>query len=173
MRLSGGWKRLLGGAVVLAALQLVPVDRDNPPVSSDLSAPAAVGEILRGSCYDCHSHETRWPWYAWVAPVSWKVAYDVGEARSELNFSTWRSYRPDKRRRLLEDVLEEVDEDEMPPLSYRLLHPAAPLSAEERGTLRAWILDGAERSGRAPLTSRRPATPRAPRSAALAHPTAP
>jgi hypothetical protein len=138
-RVGHAGKRLAASALFVAALQLVPVDRANPPVASDLPAPAPVAEILRRSCYDCHSHETRWPWYAWVAPASWKVAYDVGEARAELNFSTWRSYRPDKRARLLEDVLEEIEEGSMPPRSYALLHPDAPLSAEERETLRAWI----------------------------------
>jgi hypothetical protein len=130
------------GALLVAALQLVPLDRSNPPDVFDLPAPAAVAEVLRRSCYDCHSHETRWPWYAWVAPASWKVAYDVGQARAELNFSTWHAYRPDKRERLLEDILEEIEEGRMPPRSYTLFHPDAPLSGEERDLLRAWIREG-------------------------------
>ena len=65
----------------------------------------------------------------------------MAQARSELNFSTWRGYRPDKRARLLEDVLEEVDEGSMPPWSYRLLHPGARLSDAERETLRRWVHD--------------------------------
>ena len=97
------------------------------------------------SCYDCHSHETRWPWYAFVAPVSWMVAHDVTDAREELNFSTWRAYRPDQRERLREKMLEEVEEGEMPPRLYRLLHPDAELDATELELLRAWAADGAGR----------------------------
>ena len=72
---------------LLVALQLVPIDRDNPPVDFDMPAPSAVKSILKRSCYDCHSHETRWPWYGYVAPVPWLLAYNVAEARSELNLS--------------------------------------------------------------------------------------
>ena len=140
-RTPSWWKRAAAGVLFLAALQLVPVQRSNPPVAFDLPSPPPVKAILTRSCYDCHSHETDWPWYASVAPASWMVAYDVAEARSELNFSTWKSYRPDKRARLLEDVLEEVDEGSMPPWSYRLLHPRARLSDSERETLRRWIHD--------------------------------
>jgi hypothetical protein len=140
---SRRWKRIAGAAALLAALQLVPVERSNPPVDFDLPSPPPVKAVLERSCYDCHSHETNWPWYARVAPASWKLAYDVAQARSELNFSTWKAYRPDKRARLLEDVLEEVDEGHMPPWSYRLLHPDARLSDAEREELRLWVRDAA------------------------------
>ncbi len=72
---------------VLALAQLVPLDRTNPPVDGEAPASGEVREVLRRSCYDCHSHETRWPWYAHVAPVSWWVVHDVHEAREHLNFS--------------------------------------------------------------------------------------
>jgi hypothetical protein len=142
-RTSHWWKRCAVAAALFAAIQLVPVERGNPPVAFDLPSPPPVRAILERSCYDCHSHETDWPWYAYVAPVSWKVGHDVAEARSELNFSTWRAYRPEKRERLLEDVIEEVDDEHMPPWYYMLLHPEARLSADERETLRGWIRDGA------------------------------
>jgi hypothetical protein len=143
-------------AVLLAALQLVPVERSNPPVDFELPSPPPVRAVLQRSCYDCHSHETDWPWYARVAPVSWKVAYDVAQARSELNFSTWRAYRPDKRARLLEDVLEEVDEGHMPPRLYRLLHPGARLSDAERAALRRWVHEEAT------VVEEKPSAPRVP-----------
>lgn len=136
------WTWIVVVGFVFAGLQVVPVERSNPPVAYDVPAPDAVQAILRRACYDCHSHETRWPWYAWVAPASWLVAYDVDEARSELNFSTWRAYRPDERERLLDDLLEEIDEDHMPPWYYRLLHPSAALSAGESKTLRGWVESG-------------------------------
>ena len=139
MQISRRAKWLGGFALLFPALQLVPVDRSNPPVHSEPAAPAAVAEVLRRSCYDCHSHETRWAWYAYVAPASWKVAHDVAEAREELNFSDWLSYRTDKRARLLEEVLEEVEEEHMPPGYYTVLHPDARLSAAELAQLRNWV----------------------------------
>ena len=127
--------------MALTVLQLVPVDPSNPPVVFDLPSPPGVKAILQRSCYDCHSHETDWPWYGYVAPVSWKIVYDVRKARSEMNFSTWRLYRRDKRTRLLQDLLEAVDEESMPPWYYRVLHPEVGLSDSERETLRAWVRD--------------------------------
>ncbi len=70
--------------VVLVATQLVPVDRSNPSVAADFDGPSEVATVLRASCYDCHSHETTWPWYSRVAPVSWLIAHDVEEARGHL-----------------------------------------------------------------------------------------
>ena len=63
----------------------MPVTRQNPPVTGDVTAPADVGGILRRACYDCHSHETVWPWYSRVAPASWLVAHDVDEGRGFIN----------------------------------------------------------------------------------------
>lgn len=76
---------IAAGAFVLA--QLVPVPRDNPPVTGKLPAPPEVQAFLDRSCMDCHSNETRWPWYAYVASGSWLLAYDVAEGREQLNLS--------------------------------------------------------------------------------------
>ncbi|HJV08531.1 MAG TPA: heme-binding domain-containing protein, partial [Acidimicrobiales bacterium] len=83
------------GAIVvgalLLALQLVPYGRDhtNPPVTAGTSWPTAEGRRLAGAaCYDCHSNETKWPIYSFVAPMSWLVQRDVDEGRRKLNFST-------------------------------------------------------------------------------------
>jgi hypothetical protein len=75
--------------VALGLAQLVPLDRSNPPVSAEVPATPEVRAILKRSCYDCHSNETRWPWYAYAAPMSWLLVYDVHEAREHMNFSTW------------------------------------------------------------------------------------
>ena len=77
---------------VSSSAQLVPVERTNPPVEAEIVAEPEVHALLRRACYDCHSHETVWPWYAWVAPVSWLVAHDVDHAREELDFSRFESY---------------------------------------------------------------------------------
>ena len=124
------------------AIQLVPVPRDNPPVESEVPATEAVRSILRSSCYDCHSNESRWPWYAHVAPVSWLVAYDVHEAREHMNFSTWARYDAKKQAKHLEEVWEEVEEGEMPLFYYLWFHPDAKLSASDRAALHDWSRAG-------------------------------
>jgi hypothetical protein len=68
---------LLGILLILIALQFVPVDRVNPPVETEVPAPAHVRVIVRRACYDCYSNETVWPWYSHVAPFSWRLARDV------------------------------------------------------------------------------------------------
>ncbi len=124
------------------AIQLVPVPRDNPPVESEVPATEAVRSILRRSCYDCHSNESRWPWYAYLAPISWWVAYDVHEAREHMNFSTWARYDAKEQAKHLEEAWEEVEEGEMPLFYYLWLHPDHKLSASDRTALRDWSRDG-------------------------------
>jgi hypothetical protein len=130
-------RALAVGAAVLAVAQLVPVDRTNPPVDAEVEAPPAVQSLLRRACYDCHSNRTVWPWYSHVAPVSWLVAHDVDEGREELNFSTW-TYPPGRKRKKLKEVVEQLNEGEMPLWYYLLLHPEARLSTDERDLIVAW-----------------------------------
>jgi hypothetical protein len=129
-------------ALIVVALlllaQLVPVDRGNPPVEEEVPAAPEVRRILQRSCYDCHSNQTRWPWYARVAPFSWLVAHDVDEAREHMNFSTWNRYDDEEREEKLEEAWEEVEEGEMPLWFYLPLHPEARLSERDRELLRAW-----------------------------------
>jgi hypothetical protein len=134
-------------AIVLLALfvaiQLWPVDRTNPPVKSPLVAPEPIQSMLRRSCYDCHSNESRWPWYAYVAPVSWLVTDDVKEGRKELNLSEWGEYSAAKRLSKAESMAEEVEEGKMPLPKYLRMHHDARLSPEDVKALRAWV-DGLE-----------------------------
>lgn len=126
----------LGAAFLL--IQFYPVSRPNPPVDADLEAPADVKSILRRSCYDCHSNETDWPLYAYVAPVSWLVANDVEEGRAELNFSIWGRYDANKRVSKASEMIEWIDEGRMPLKKYVVLHPSARLSTEDVEVLRHW-----------------------------------
>ena len=90
-------------AALAVVAQLYPrPTRDNPPVWASIDAPHDVERILRRSCYDCHSNETRWPWYSHLAPRSWLVAADVHEARVRMNFSEWPEARPARNRLLFQ-----------------------------------------------------------------------
>ena len=133
------WKRLrLVLIVIMVAIQFVPVDRTNPPVEAPLVADPAVMELLKRACYDCHSHETVWPWYSYIAPVSFLVAHDVEEAREHLNFSTWTSRNSEWQEHHREECWEEVEEGEMPLWFYIPLHSEAALSDADLKTLREW-----------------------------------
>lgn len=139
--------RLVGRAAVvvatlLAAIQFVPVQRDNPPVRSDVGAPPEVATLLRAACYDCHSNETRWPWYSRVAPVSWFVAHHVQEGRRELDFSDWPTLDYTAQDELLRGVARQVDKGKMPLASYRWGHPEARLDARQREIVVRWARGG-------------------------------
>ena len=125
-------------AIAFVGIQFVPVDRENPPVTGEVTAPAQVKALLKRSCYDCHSNETRWPWYAYVAPVSWLVAEDVEEGREHLNFSEWDKLSPSRQARLKEEIAEEVAEGEMPLSNYLITHPDAELSDADKALLYSW-----------------------------------
>jgi hypothetical protein len=128
----------IASALLLAGIQLIPVSRTNPPVETEIAAPAGVQSILRQACYNCHSNMTAWPWYSRVAPISWLVAGDVREARGHLNFTTWNRYSVEQQVSYRKEIWKEVEEDGMPPLFYRLMHPEARLSAGQKAALRDW-----------------------------------
>jgi len=130
---------LCGLAAVSLLAQAVRFEQANPPVSADIAPPPEIAKLLWRACYDCHSNETRWPWYAEVAPVSWLVAHDVAEGRKELNLSTWDAYETKKRRRKLKESAAEIAEGEMPPWYYKLVHGEARLTEAELATLRQWF----------------------------------
>ena len=139
MRLLRHWKRFLFIlAVVAIAIQLVPISRTNPAGRGEPEAPPEVRSVLRRACYDCHSHETRWPWYASVAPVSWLVGSDVAEGRQELNFSQWEALSPERQAKRRRRIGREVASGDMPPWYYVVMHPSAKLSAEDRRSLQSW-----------------------------------
>jgi hypothetical protein len=130
-------------AVAFVVIQFVPVERTNPAVTRPLVAPEPVGSILKRSCYDCHSNETKWPWYAHVAPVSWLVADDVVKGRKKLNLSTWGDYSNAKRSSKADSMAEEVEDGQMPLPKYVRIHADAKLSAEDVKAIREWA-DGVE-----------------------------
>jgi hypothetical protein len=142
------WKLFLAAALgVFALLQLANPDRTNPPVKSDFIAaakpPATVAADIRAACYDCHSHETTWPWFARIAPVSWLIASDVTEGREHLNLSEWPADAAGAAKKL--DRMNEVlDYREMPPKKYTLLHADARLSETQRKEIMDWTAAAAD-----------------------------
>jgi hypothetical protein len=133
--------RTLFVLLVLAfiGIQYIEVDRTNPPVKADLDAPIEIKNIFRTSCYDCHSNQTKWPWYSKVAPISWMIIDDVNEGRKHLNFSDWGTLFSGKREELKKKMWEELTADEMPPGKYIYLHPSASLEITQKNILKRWL----------------------------------
>lgn len=120
-------------------LQLVPAGRTNPPVAGDLEAPPEVKAALVRCCYDCHSNQTRWPWYAYVNPVAFLVVHDTDEGRRRLNFSDWASYSTVKRKSKAADCLDEINQGEMPLGPYLWIHTDARPTPKELKALEQWM----------------------------------
>jgi len=140
------------------AIQLVPFGRSNPPVDEKkkLSPPPEVEAILRASCYDCHSNETAWPWYAKVAPVSWWIANHVNDGRRRLNLSEWAdiAQRPGRKpltiggqpattvqiqAKILGDMETDMEMGRMPLPSYLIMHPDARITPAQFKTVTDWL----------------------------------
>jgi hypothetical protein len=105
---------------------------------TDTAVPEPVRSALRGACFDCHSNETRWPWYSSVPVVSSLIEHDVSEGRAQLNFSTWREYTTFERADLLDKICEKATKREMPLWQYRLLHRESRLNASDVAALCEW-----------------------------------
>lgn len=114
-------------------IQLVPYGREhaNPPrVAEPAWDDPRTRALAVRACYDCHSNATAWPWYTNVAPLSWLAQRDVDEGRATLNFSDMSATPRGAR-----ESGEQVQEGEMPPLQYVLLHPSARLSRGDQQAL--------------------------------------
>lgn len=129
-------KRFLRNALfviigLLIVIQLIPVNRTNPAITREVKWDAPETRALaKRACFDCHSNETIWPWYSYVAPVSLRLASHVTEGRERLNFSAWD--QPNERYSEIEKVL---NRNEMPLWDYLLMHADAKLSDAEKQAL--------------------------------------
>ncbi len=124
--------------VFLLLIQFVPVDRTHPPIKKEenfvevVRTPAREKDILKQSCYDCHSFETRYPRIAYIAPVSWSIQHNISKGRVHLNFSNWSSFNKDLRTNMLKNAIRVVQEGEMPVPGYTAQHPRARLTENQR-----------------------------------------
>ncbi|WP_313028323.1 heme-binding domain-containing protein [Soonwooa sp.] len=127
--------------VAFIMIQFFPIDKINPEINPQMDfvntkkPSITVAKILKTSCYDCHSNETKYPWYADIAPASWFLKNHIDEGRIKLNFSTWATYEPKRQAHKLEESIEMLEKDEMPLESYLLGHPEAKLTPETKKLL--------------------------------------
>lgn len=134
------------GVLAFAILQIAPAPYKlthqsadaSLSVASDPDVPVPVKRVLRRACMDCHSYETRVPWYGQVAPSSWMMAKDVTEARNAMNLSEWGSKSPALHLALSAAACEDVRSGKMPKKEYAMLHPEAKLSAQDIEAICGW-----------------------------------
>ncbi len=129
---------------IIILMQVYPVSQpevktENP---NDLlvttAVPNKIAVMLKAACYDCHSNETTYPWYSYVAPVKWLVYRDIKEGREELNFSEWASMSKMDQATALSDISDEVSEGDMPMKIYPIMHAEAKLSDDDRQEIANW-----------------------------------
>jgi uncharacterized membrane protein len=127
-------------AVSLGAAVLTRRVSESPPSPghAGMRAPADVRRVVERACRDCHSDETRWPWYSRFAPVSWLVEKDVEQGRRFLNFSRWERYPPSRKMAYLAAIAAAASTRVMPPQRYVIMHNEARLTLEERQLIAGW-----------------------------------
>ncbi|MCH6259249.1 heme-binding domain-containing protein [Puniceicoccaceae bacterium K14] len=113
-------------------------DRSNGSVTAAFDGPKAVKGVMQLKCYECHSNETKWPWYSYISPISWYIADHVIEGREELNFSKWGEYSKKSRTRKMEEIYDEVADGYMPLESYLITHPGHVVTEEELDIIEEW-----------------------------------
>ena len=136
---------------ILFLIQFIRIDQTNLKVdegkdfSSDRLVPEDIRIIVKRSCYDCHSNETTYPWYANVAPISWWIKGHVNDARKLINFSEWENYSNEEKARKLMNSVAYIKPDQMPLSSYVSQHPEAKLTTKNKKVLMDWMKEEAEK----------------------------
>ena len=137
-------KRLIGIFLVLILIQLIRPERNDSNnelngISSAMHVPENVKQIIKTSCADCHSNNTKYPWYSEIAPISWYLAYHVNEGKEHLNFSEWMAYNKDQKNHILKDLDEKLTAHEMPLKSYLIVHKDAVMTKNQYDILLNWV----------------------------------
>jgi Haem-binding domain len=141
--LSLAFKILLVGFVVIQFFRPTKnIAANNMAYEKDIATiyhvPDSVQVILKKACYDCHSNNTSYPWYANIQPVAWWLNRHVVEGKDEINFSTFASYSLRRQYRKTEEIINQVKDKEMPLASYTLIHTNAKLTSIETASITNW-----------------------------------
>ena len=110
-------------------------------ITQHYDVPENIQNILKTSCYDCHSNNTNYPWYNKIQPVNWWLSDHVNEGKEELNFDEFNTYSTKKKLHKLDEVIETIRDNEKPLKSYTLIHGDAKLSGSDKQELEAWVKD--------------------------------
>lgn len=134
---------LIALGVILVAIQFIRPERNlsashSAHLRTSFPVPDSVEALLQVACYDCHSNETRYPWYSNIQPVAWWLADHVEEGKQHLNFSEFTSRKLAVQHHKFEEIVEQVKEGEMPLQSYTITHGDARLSPQQQALLTSW-----------------------------------
>ena len=134
-------KTVLSLLFVVISIQFIPLQRTNPKIdpTSELQAPSSVMNILKRSCYDCHSNETKWSKYAYIAPLSFGIVSHVKDGRKALNFSNYKNIPNNIKKMRLKRAIQTIKIDRMPLSSYTLFHKEVKLSKDDKKVLIDWF----------------------------------
>jgi len=138
-------KILLILVLLFVAIQFIPVahneynEATNKSIEQVHHVPEAVLTTLKTSCYDCHSNQTHYPWYAKVQPVAFWIGDHIEEGKDELNFSKFGDYSLRRQFHKLEEISEQIEENEMPLKSYTVIHGNAVLSTIQKTAIKEWV----------------------------------
>jgi len=132
-------RALLIFLIIFVVMQFIRPNKENSAVDKNLEikAPLEVMNILKTSCFDCHSNEVVYPWYSSIAPFSWVISTHVNNGKKALNFSTWENYSPELKDEKIKAIYRTAYAS-MPLPSYMFLHEDANLTKEQRSMIRDW-----------------------------------
>jgi Haem-binding domain len=125
-------------SVLVHPFGAIKAQRSDKPLLLDSSFDPQVVRTIEKSCQNCHSEKTEWPWYSYVAPMSWMIENDVQRGRSHMNLSRWNGYNPEQQQEILSKMSVLVRNRAMPLPRYLLLHPESKLSDAEVAYLYQW-----------------------------------
>jgi hypothetical protein len=128
---------LLGVFLLIQLIQISIPKPDAVTPSEEINAPKEIMKLLKASCYDCHSYETKMPWYGHIAPFSWEVKSHIKEGRAWLNFQKWAQYDEEKKQKIFKGIVKTIDFS-MPMPMYLTMHEEAKLTKAEREKIKAW-----------------------------------
>ena len=114
--------------------QVLPTD-----ITKVISVPDKVVDIFRNACYDCHSNNTRYPWYVYIQPMGWMMSKHIKNGKANLNFSEFGTYSKRKQANKLRAIGTSLNEGSMPLSSYTIMHTDAKLSTEDKKIITDWV----------------------------------
>ena len=134
---------LVAGVVFIAIQFLQPAKNSNNQVwatdiSKTIPVPDSIKAILKNACYDCHSNNTRYPWYAYIQPAGWLLSTHIAEAKDKLDFNEFGNLSARRQISKLDGIANSIKDDIMPLSSYKLMHRSAQLTADEKELLIKW-----------------------------------
>jgi Haem-binding domain len=131
--------------IVLVGIQFIPTTYNisDEVLETDFikiyNAPQNIKNLLKTSCYDCHSNNTHYPWYSKIQPGAWFMEGHINEGKDELNFSTFGNYSDRRKKGKLKSIVSQIRDNEMPLWNYTLMHQDAKLSEKDKLLLNNWL----------------------------------